>query len=393
MFPSNPSLVAIIFIIQTDSGPRHVFHYPPRPGKDKPQIRLDYDSSSDEEFSSSSDLGYGSPEDEKSSDDETAKYQNEGSRLELDIDESGSVSPEKSDGTAWNRSRSGQTDFLGLPLGLKHLLCPPRTAHKNKFEISIDGLTFLGWPVFSRKNGKWQRKKKRKKKKKRANVDISTQSNPQGNSNAYEPGRLSMQNEDGEDGEPNQTSGDDSPIEDIGTIAWDHTTVIPDAIFPRAEEYNRNRDTVSDQGKEKLNMFHIVFILDPPPLEHQVRVSDMYNHVVKKFCRALRFEQAQSDYVLREAGKIRELEAKGGMSNLKKRPHHLPDTIQNLLPIRLSNPLASPERLQPSIAVSPHPVSPTSPSHLPSLFLSKFPFPPPSPASLVPPPLNSPVFG
>ena len=316
ILPPNPSLVAIILITKTGAGPRHVFHYPPSPGKDNPQIRLDHEDSSDEESSSSSNPGYSSLEDEKSSDDEGTNFRNEAGHVVPDIDESGSISPEKNDDTAWERFRQRQNNFLGLPVGLEHLLCPPRTSHKSKFEISIDRLTFLGWPVFSRENGEWQKKKKRKKPKLRDNVRITTQNKDNTTSQKLgnEFRRMSLQVE----GELIQTSGDDSTIEDLEATAWDEKAVALEDTRNRAEENKRSKDLADFKGKETLNMFHVVFVLDPPPLEHQLRISDMYNHVVKKFSRALRVEQAQSSYIVREVEKIRELEAKWGMFRLSK---------------------------------------------------------------------------
>lgn len=51
---------------------------------------------------------------------------------------------------------------------------------------------------------------------------------------------------------------------------------------------------------DTLKLFHVVFVLDPPPLEYHLRMKEMYHHVVKKFSRALKWEQSRSNYVSKE---------------------------------------------------------------------------------------------
>lgn len=48
-------------------------------------------------------------------------------------------------------------------------------------------------------------------------------------------------------------------------------------------------------------MFHVVFVMNPPPLEYHLRVREMYDNVVKKLSRAIKWEQARSSYVSKEA--------------------------------------------------------------------------------------------
>ena len=73
---------------------------------------------------------------------------------------------------------------------------------------------------------------------------------------------------------------------------------IPEEVFKpkRAKE--------EQLSKDNLKMFHVVFVLDPPPLEYHLRTKEMYDHVIKKFSRALRWEQARSNYVSKEASAI-----------------------------------------------------------------------------------------
>lgn len=86
-------------------------------------------------------------------------------------------------------------------------------------------------------------------------------------------------------------------------------------------EANHGLEAIKEDGKRKkkkkgrvnsesLNMFNIVFVLNPPASEYQRRVDDMYRFVVKKFARALRYEQSRSDFILKETEHLRHLKSK-----------------------------------------------------------------------------------
>ena len=51
-------------------------------------------------------------------------------------------------------------------------------------------------------------------------------------------------------------------------------------------------------------MFNVVFVLDPPLLEYSVRTRELYDNVIKKFAKALKWEQARTNYVWKEAQRI-----------------------------------------------------------------------------------------
>lgn len=309
MLPPNPSLVAIILIIKTNTGPRQVLAYPPEPGKDNSHIKLDYEDSSKEDSTSSEDDssdGQSSLEDGRTNDNRSSKWGDQKAYAYPDLDESGSVSPEKIDGGMWRRPGAEDTGFLGLPIGLQHFLCPPVTSHKKKFEISIDGLVFLGWPVFAREYGEWQKKKKGKlKDRQMTRVEKHIRTSKE-NDDRLRPTSVEM------DDELDETSGQDTTAEDQESTIQNTAAAALNDIRTQVEVNKHHEQATRLDGKEILTMFHVVFVLDPPPLEHQIRIADIYRHVVKKFSRALKWEQTRSDYVLKEATKMRELEARGG---------------------------------------------------------------------------------
>ena len=307
VLPPNPSLVAVILITKTRSGVHHVFHYPPNPGKDKPHIKLDYeDQSEDSSSSSDDDSSESSWEDEKSDQDGDARR--DGIEIGPDMDESGSASPEKIDRATWERRKASREGFLGLPSGLQHFLCPSSANHKKRFELSIDRLVFLGWPVFSKDNGEWRRKKTPKAK---AGSVVESVLSPESTmSHELEDGSKETSAQgDGNLGESTEESTD---VEDQS--ATEATNIGPAMTKSRAqakEDETGQKDDVQEL-MEILNMFHVVFVMNPPALEYHLRVDEMYKHVAKKFSRALKWEQARSNYVLNEAAKIRELQAKHG---------------------------------------------------------------------------------
>ncbi|MCJ1284800.1 Nitrogen permease regulator 3 [Xylographa opegraphella] len=306
VLPPNPSLVAIILMIKTRAGIHHVFHYPPDPGHDKPHVKLDYENSSEEDTGDSSEEdGCSSLEDERPENDAATST---GNTNDVDIDESGSASPQKTDMDGWKRSDVSRNGFLGLPVGLQHLLCPDAKAHKKRFEMTIDGRVFLGWPICSRENGLWQRKKNSKVPEAPViDVDMSSTPTEQTADNHAQRSTVQLHEDSGE------TTGNDTGAEDDETPELPSLTDLGGS-HKLVDEYHQNKDMAAHSLKELLNMFHVVFVMNPPPLEYQLRVDEMYDHVVKKFTRALTWEQRRSNFVLNEAQKIRRLEAKHGMS-------------------------------------------------------------------------------
>ena len=297
VLPPNPSLVAIILIIKTRQGVKHIFHYPPNPGQDRPHAKLDYENSSEEDTSSSDDDSYGSLEFDRI---KLGGSREESLRESDDHpDESGSTSPEKNHDDGWKMGaeKKGKC-FLGLPIGYEHFLCPPSSFHKKRFEMTIDQLVFLGWPVFARENGEWKSKRRSRSARDKTRRMSTISEQTLGNSSR----RASVQiNEELE-----ETTGDES----AGEIPELGKSKFSDGLDILLEEQE-------DQGAKAnvsfgLNMFHVVFVLNPPPLEYQLRVDEMYKHVVKKFSKVLKWEQSKSSFVLRECEKMKAMKAKHG---------------------------------------------------------------------------------
>ena len=315
LLPPNPCLIAILLVAQYKHQPRLVFHYPPKPGEDdslfKTYLRNDLaddDSSTSNDDESASSAGAQSPVSAHRSErggDEDAR--------EVDIEETGSGSPEKYGGLRrppkWN-------DIFGLDAtNLAKLLCPLPNAHKKRFEMNLDDKAFLGWPVFS-KDGVWRKKKKKKKTKVKNRRSTDGPSNTE---SGGQDGKTSLQVAQELEG----TSGQETDFEggkEHHSGSGKSTDMPKDtsAGSPQMQEDSSKQQKSDDEpvSKNILSMFHVVFVLEPPPLEYHLRMGEMYDYVVKKFSRALKWEQARSNYVSREISTITDAKRFGKSSSM-----------------------------------------------------------------------------
>ena len=298
VLPPNPCLLAILLVAKVNSEPQIVFHYPPRPGQDNTHFTR-YLAAQDKEQdgSSSSDDDSSSSHDEDVTTNDKPKDTKTGDNTpELDVEEPGSVSPEKND--IWKSQfyeKPRWNDLFGLgSYGLSRLLCPPSTAHKQRFEISIDDKVFIGRPIFAREGEHWRKRKTEKKSKLRASVNDSSIVEELSKGKAVE--QPAQEAEDSTDAPEHDSDNQD----DLQSQEQSLPDENGDPPLKPVEEPPVDHDRQKPARKDILNMFHVVFVLNPPPLEHHLRVKEMYDHVVKKFSKALRWEQARSNLVLRE---------------------------------------------------------------------------------------------
>lgn len=296
LLPPNPCLVAILLVVNYHHQPRLVFHYPPRPGEDNSHI-TDYlkRDLNDEVNTSHSDDD--SPSDFDGNSSTTCKDGSKNIRegiLEVDVEETGSASPEKLGGLALMQRQSKWDDVLGYgAINLAKLLCPTSSAHKKRFEMSLNDKTFLGWPVFA-KDGIWQRKKRPKRP--RSGDPRSEDKTQSGQEQGNAVKRESIEEE------PGESTGQDTDNEVLRPVhdtTFDKREADPPTERVREDAF-KHKKVKEDYSKETLKMFHVVFVLDPPPPEYHLRLNEMYGNVVKKLSRGLKWEQAHSNYVSKE---------------------------------------------------------------------------------------------
>ncbi|KAL8871880.1 MAG: hypothetical protein Q9174_002393, partial [Haloplaca sp. 1 TL-2023] len=285
LLPPNPCLVGILLVAKArNSDAGIVFHYPPRPGEDNSKFTR-YLAAQDRDrdgSSSTDDDSTSSHEDEVANNIKTKDSQPGVNTPELDIEETGSISPEKNSILQSQSAKPRWNDVFGLSsYGLARLLAPPPTSHKKRFELSIDDKVFVGCPIFAQEGDLWQKKKLERKTKARQSRSGTETSLPQ------ELGSSTDALDDDE--QPSKASG-----------RLQANKAVEGEALSIAESSQPDVGDTKPKKKNRLYMFHIVFVLNPPPLEYQVRVKEIYDHVVKKLSKALKLEQARSNYVMRQ---------------------------------------------------------------------------------------------
>ena len=292
----NPSLVAILLVVKTKSEPRLVFHYPPKPGEDNTRFRhLVKELAEDDSSTTSSEDGESSGEDAAPVEDHHAPTQADGNTS--DMYEIGLVSPEKRKGYTEEDEKAQWNDIFGYPTGLlAKLLCPHEVSHKKRMEIGLEGRVFLGQPVFAGADGEWKKRKPRRSAREGVMEGGALDSTVESlqhtvsieNSNSVTDVKVQ---------EPNVETAADS---------WEKFVDERNKSEQRRDADGSKMTITIDENKPKspLNMFHISFVLDPPPLEYHLRVKEMYDNVIRKFTKALRWEQARTHYMAKEASVI-----------------------------------------------------------------------------------------
>jgi nitrogen permease regulator 3-like protein len=265
--PPNPSLVAIILVIQARSGPRFVYHYPPSP-LSKPIPNGTFDDPSSYEDSSDSDGDFTS-----TSADDLLPHEKEArrsKRADLADEEAEDSSSPESNAYKLGGWHVPWENLLGFEASsLERLLTPSdRSWHKRRFEVGFNELVFVGWPVFIREDGTWRKKGREKKASSDRVKDVLSHQVPE-----EEP-----------EGESN------APKSNQASETTNAATNGPNDSDPAGGESTRD-----------MTMFNVVFVLNPPILEYSLRVKEMYDHVVKKLGRALKWEQARLNYVWKQS--------------------------------------------------------------------------------------------
>ena len=260
---SNPWLLAVLLVTQarTGTGAQIVYHYPPDP-LSGPESRERRNVSPDDEESSSSDS-----DSESSSDDNdfqaflsrtkpAARGQHDERSLKVE-DEDYRVSATKT--PSQQLGKPSWEPLLGLgEEGLVSLLAPGRAWHKRKFEMGINDLVFVGRPVYARSSGTWLRRRQAKKK-----------------------------------------------------LEVEHDTEQPSETATESERDQKSKAQPKRESgrKSPLTMFNVVFVLNPPPLEHSLRVKEMYDNVVRKFSKILKWEQTYNEYVWKQSDLIQNIKS------------------------------------------------------------------------------------
>ncbi|KAK5163835.1 hypothetical protein LTR04_002242 [Oleoguttula sp. CCFEE 6159] len=340
--PPNPCLVAVLLVIKSRAGPRFVFHYPPTPSEEAlsgPSHRTTSSLNDDDSESSSTN---GDDAWSSDNDDDVEEVRSKAGKAASKAGTAGTAGtaastarrtarglretdPEEDEGGASSGSESEKRDIrsrgnrddtkdgggerpwervLGYTTGgLEKLLCPPKAFNKKRFEVSLKGLVFLGCPMFVREDGAWKKRRERRKratgeKEDEHSEDVKPAESPEARleHNDYEA-------RNGVDVEvPVRTQETDSNRKESPGMSKSFGS--QSAVSENGSDAKSASTTSAAGDQNAMTMFNVVFVLNPPALEYQLRVQEMYDHVVKKFAYALKPGQARSDYVWNESKKV-----------------------------------------------------------------------------------------
>ncbi|KAF8249359.1 UPF0171-domain-containing protein [Wilcoxina mikolae CBS 423.85] len=309
----NSCLLAVLLVVRSSSGPTLTFHYPPRPRLNSPLSRSTRSTRSTSPTSSSSSSSSGEDDDADENSRTTTTAAAAPAASDTESRSRGYLSRRGGAGDDGEKEKvkkkhGGYDTVLGFKSGfLAGLLAPKAAAAKGRFEMSVDDVIFLGSPVHVRPDGTWRKRKKRRRK---------------------------SELEEGEEGEED-VGGGGVLVNGDGTVEPEKRDASSPAVEAESEtngtatvedgdaddERDEDCDASLKEREGTMNMFHVVFVLNPPELEYHFRTAEMFDYVVKRFSRALKYEQAKDGYVWREAEKI---------SRLKERAAHEDTSFSDL---------------------------------------------------------------
>lgn len=172
---------------------------------------------------------------------------------------------------------------------LENILTPARAYHKRLFQVSLDPIYCVSYPVYVPENGVWRKQKRSKTPQKQRQSQV-------------EAGPAKKEDEDGlptDAGGSAKSGGEKSATEAEQVEARD--TLKP--LTKPAEE--------AEDKKSSMTMFNLVFFLNPRKHEAKNLVDIMFTHIIKKINKAYKYCQQRNDFVWKESKRILALKEKG----------------------------------------------------------------------------------
>ncbi|KAK5737570.1 Nitrogen permease regulator 3 [Elasticomyces elasticus] len=202
-----------------------------------------------------------------------------------DVNDDPAVHPTKQRGT----ENGNPERLLGYSIdSLEKLLSPGRWSDKKKFEVCVDGITFIGHPVYARNDGEWSSKPQARRERGPSNDSMGHERDlPSDTANitVTAPGSPSKVPEDYTHV---PDSLDSQQMLSLGT-SMDSTS------------------TASGVPTEQMAMFHVVFAVRG---NLQTYATGIHEHIAKPLSRALHHCQKRHDYVSVQSRKMIALKAK-----------------------------------------------------------------------------------
>lgn len=322
--PARPSLVAVLLVTRSRAGPRFVLHYPAFPSSTCSRNRNlhaeDTDNSSNAESEDSSEDGSEEPTEnigsvKKCSSKDIPPNQTHHENIHDRKSQDGPAGTQDDNENGISRrtqkdQRQNEFDrfeahkqdanwssLFGMSKdGLAKMLAPStRFWHRRKFELCLENLHFLGYPVFCDESADKETAQEQSK-------DFTTV-------------------HDVEQARDHEIATDTSiPID------MDHSKSTGKAMATAVPTSTSLGSTLSQQSNDsesspqnKLTMFHVVFVMSTTQLEHHIRIDEMYDHIAKPLAKVLHERQSVDRYVETEAKRIEKVindEKESGKSSL-----------------------------------------------------------------------------
>ncbi|TKA22253.1 hypothetical protein B0A50_08122 [Salinomyces thailandicus] len=294
---STRGLVAILLVTRSRPGPKLVFHYPTQPD------RFANASRDGQQDDSDSDL--------ESDDDDEASIRRK-TRFHTGSKDQHEASDGLEDPPPSNGHRPETERILGHSLeSLEKLLSPGRWSDRKKFEVCLDGLTFVGHPVHASQEGNWTLRSHEERFDRGGYGDDEEEQ-------AVSSTRAKRASANSSDPVPEANVADITITEPepMGKGERDFTHIADSfeskGVASLGTSYN-SASTASGIVTEQIQMFHVVFVLGP---ESQQQAMVVYESFAKKLSRALLYCQRQSSYVATESRKMLALKAKAKQAEM-----------------------------------------------------------------------------
>ncbi|KAK5987646.1 Nitrogen permease regulator 3 [Cladobotryum mycophilum] len=154
---------------------------------------------------------------------------------------------------------------------LAGILTPARSYHKKLFQLSLDPLLCVSYPIHVPENGKWRKPKK---------------------ANKARAARLADESIAPHESEPSPTTQQPEPCKDKGVDK------------DKDNDKEKQKEEVDEEKRSSMTMFNLVFILHPKKNEVKELVDSLYTNIVKKVNKAYQYSQQHSEFVWKESKRI-----------------------------------------------------------------------------------------
>ncbi|KAH7326698.1 UPF0171 domain protein [Stachybotrys elegans] len=144
---------------------------------------------------------------------------------------------------------------------LAGILTPARSYHKRLFELSLDPMYCVSYPIHVPQNGRWKKPKKAAKSKEPRSTDEQVP----------------------------KTDGSSKPTE---------------ASSSKEKDDQPKKDDVDEEKRSSMTMFNLVFLLNPRKNEAKAMIESLYDNVFKKVNKAYQYSQQHSDFIWKESKRI-----------------------------------------------------------------------------------------